>query len=214
MSCTSTYSSPLPLHKFKIKLSSLKRQGRRLQITCHRVRMSGPGSVLSTSSERTIWLKPWRSLNFTVTCCWLASALFSPWSEYWHTLVHEHAFITVPIHFSCLTGNLIQVCRRQCQHSSGQRLVSSRRFLNWKLLVLLLYNSLQSFWQIESEKPFIQVFPLFFRYQISCVLNIARSMESYAGQTRLAQSTIGYAIFFHWLPKFIFKNAYLLLYRH
>lgn len=76
------YLFPLtPIHKFKMKLSSLKRQGRRSQITCLRERMSGHGSAWSTLSERTIWWRPWRSWSFTATCCWLALASFSQWSE-------------------------------------------------------------------------------------------------------------------------------------
>lgn len=48
------------------------------------------------------------------------------------------------------------------------------------------------FWGVVLVWISYVFFPPFHRFQISCVPNTAKSMESYAGQTRLEQLMIGY----------------------
>ncbi len=52
--------------------------------------------------------------------------------------------------------------------------------------------SLIYFWGVVIVWIIHVFFPSFHRFQISCVPNTAKSMESYAGQTRLEQLMIGY----------------------
>lgn len=114
------------------------------------------------------------------------------WVTFCYYFKSEFIFSSMFFNFSVLfSENWTLAYKKQCPLSSGLPLDCNQKWQNWRLWVSFV-SVFNLFLGCSYSMDHSCLFPSFHRFQISCVPNTAKSMESYAGQTRLEQLMIGY----------------------